>query len=70
MFLQRNVSYNFGNINPEKWIRKGALLLEDRKENGLKKHKPHNRNKLSSHLLTNLPYDLQDLLRLQVNCPH
>ena len=41
----------------------GVLLLEVHKENGLNRHKPHCRNKLASHPLTNLPFDL---LRLHV----
>ena len=35
----------------------GVLLLEVHKGNGLNRHKPHSRNKLASHPLTNLPYD-------------
>ena len=47
-----NISYNFDNISPKKWVGKGVLLLEDHKENGLNRHKPRNRNKVASHLLT------------------
>ena len=39
----------------------GVLLLEVHKGNGLNRHKPHGRNKLASHPLTNLPYDLSEV---------
>ena len=41
----------------------GVLLLEVHKGNGLNRHKPYSRNKLVSHPLNNLPFDL---LRLHV----